>query len=60
MEEIPMMFGIGKSKALKAVKDAPLILIGIKDADIEEVIQEGFTFVSTCYGQCNTGSSENR
>ena len=55
-----MMFGIGKAKALKAVKDAPLSLLGEKDEDIEKVMQESTVFVSRCYGQCSAGSSENR
>ena len=59
-DTVPMMFGIGKSKAMKSVRDAPLILLGEKDADIEEVMQEAFAFVSRCYGQYNHGSSENR
>ena len=53
-----MMFGIGKAKALKAVKNSPLSLLGEKDAYIEEVIQEATVFVSRCYGQCSVGSSK--
>ena len=59
-DTVPMMFGIGKAKALKAVKDAPLSLLGEKDVDIEKVMQEATVFVSRCYGQCSAGSSENR
>ena len=59
-DTVPMMFGIGKAKALKAVKDAPLSLLGEKDVDIEKVMQEATVFISRCYGQCITGSSENR
>ena len=55
-----MMFGIGKSKVLKAVKNAPLSLLGETDADFDHILQEASTFVSKCYGQCGTGSSENR
>ena len=45
---------------MKSVRDAPLILLGEKDADNEEVMQEAFAFVSRCYGQYNHGLSENR
>ena len=45
-DTVPMMFGIGKAKALKAVKDAPLSLLGEKDVDIEKVMQEATVFVS--------------
>ena len=41
-----MMFGMRKAKALKAVKDAPLSLLGKKDVDIEKVMQEATVFVS--------------
>ena len=59
-DTVAMMFGIGKAKALKAVKDAPLSLLGEKDVDIEKVMQEATVFVSRCYGQCSAGSSEKR
>jgi len=59
-DTVPMMFGIGKSKALKAVNEVPLNFIGNKDSDIGYIIQEGFGFVAQCYGQSNKGSSENR
>ena len=55
-----MMFGIGKSKALKAVNEVPLNFIGNKDADMGDIMQEGFAFITQCYGQSNKGSSENR
>ena len=45
-DTVSMMFGIGKSKALKAVKDAPLSLLGKTDADFDHVLQEASTFVS--------------
>ena len=49
-DTVPMMFRIGKAKALKAVKDAPLSLLGEKDVDIEKVTREAIVFVSRCYG----------
>ena len=59
-DTVPMMFGIGKSKALKAVNEVPLNFIGNKDADMGDKMQEGFAFFAQCYGQSNKGSSENR
>jgi len=44
--KMEMKFGIGKAKALKVVKDAPLSLLGEKDVDIEKVMQETTVFVS--------------
>ena len=52
---VPMMFGIGKSKALKAVKDAPLSLLGEIDADFDHILQEASIFVSKYYGQVVLG-----
>ena len=34
--------------------------IGNKDADMGDIMQEGFALVAQCYGQSNKGSSENR
>ena len=45
---VPMMFGIGKAKALKALKNVPLKSIGNINADLEEVMNEGFKFVANC------------
>ena len=59
-DSVPMMFGIGKAKALKALKNVPLKSIGDINADLEEVMNEGFTFVANCYGQKDTNSSKNR
>ena len=59
-DSVPMMFGIGKAKALKTLKNVPLKSIGDINADLEEVMNEGFTFVANCYGQKDTNSSKNR
>ena len=57
-DSVPMMFGIGKAKALKALKNVPLKSIGDINADLEEVMNEGFTFVANCYRQKDTNSSK--
>ena len=59
-DTVPMMFGIGKAKALKATRKVPLQHIGDLNAEIEDVIREGSIFVAKCYGQNNVSSSENR
>ena len=59
-DSVPMMFGIGKAKALKALINVPLKSIGDINADLEEVMNEGFTFVANCYGQKDANSSKNR
>ena len=59
-DTVPMMFGIGKSKALSAVEKCPLQLLGQESADINEVITEAKQFVSQCYGMKEISSSKNR
>ena len=59
-DSVPMMFGIGKTKALDVLKSFPLECIGRKDAPIEHVLAEGRMFVSKCYGMTETNSSRNR
>ena len=57
---IPMMFGIGKIKAMKTAHKVPLLQIGDSDAQLDDVIKEGKHFVAECYGQKSSSSSENR
>ena len=57
---IPMMFGIGKMKAMKTAHKVPLLQIGDSDAQLDDVIKEGKHFVAECYGQKSSSSSENR
>lgn len=57
---VPMMFGIGKLKALKAAYKMHLKHIGDIAADLDEVIKEGKQFVAECYGQKCLSSSINR
>lgn len=59
-DTVPMLFGIGKAKALKAVEKVPLQHIGDTNSTIDLVIQEGKRFVTKCYGQVNESSSKNR
>ena len=59
-DTVPMMFGIGKAKSLNALAKVPLVLLGEKDARLEDVIEEGKKFVAKCYGQVSSSSSSNR
>ena len=45
-----MVFGIGKSKTLKAVGKISLRYVGDADANLEDVIQKGKQFVTKSYG----------
>ena len=44
-----MMFGIDKTKALKAVSKVPLRYFGNVDANLEDVMQKGKQLVAKCY-----------
>ena len=55
-----MMFGIGKSKTLKAGRKIPLRYVGDVDANSKEVMQERKQFAAKCYGQNQLSSSEDR
>ena len=55
-----MMFGIGKSKTLKAGSKIPLRYVGDVDANLEELMQEKKQFVAKFYGQNQLSSSEDR
>ena len=59
-DSVPMMSGIGKSRALKTVNKIPLWYIGSVDTNLEDVMREGKQFVARCYGQNHLSSSENR
>ena len=48
---MPMMFGLVKLKALKAVSKLPLREIGNADANLEDEIRERKQFVAKCHGR---------
>ena len=45
-----MVFGVGKSKTLKAVSKIPLRYVGDPDANLEDVMWEEKQFVTKSYG----------
>ena len=57
---VPMMFGVGKLKALKVATKFKLKKIGDIGANLDEVVEEGKKFVASCYGQDSLSSSQNR
>ena len=60
-DTVPMMFGIGKAKALAVLKGHPLKHIGNTESDIEDVKKEGRSFIAHCYGvKKEPSSSKNR
>eukprot|EP00111_Clytia_hemisphaerica_P014977 TCONS_00044090-protein len=59
-DTVPMLFNIGKSKAINAAKNVPLLHIGDINSPIKLVVKEGKQFVAKCYGQTHESSSTNR
>ena len=59
-DTVPMLFNVGKAKAINAVKKVSLMHIGDVNSPIDLVIKEGKQFVAKCYGQTNESSSANR
>ena len=59
-DTVPMMFGVGKVKAVTAAMKCPLQSFCKEDSRISDVIKEGKQFVAHCYGMKDTSSSKNR
>ena len=59
-DTVPMLFNIGKTKALNTLKKVSLPNIGNANSPIDSVVKEGKQFVAKCYGQINESSSANR
>ena len=59
-DTVPMLFGIGKIKALNTLATNSLNLMGKRDAGINDVMLESKKFVAACYGEKEVGSSKNR
>ena len=59
-DTVPQMFGMGKSKSIKAAEKVPLNYLGKQNADMQDIIEEGKKFVAKCFGLSETSSSKNR
>ena len=59
-DTVPMMFGIGKAKAINIIQKCPLVHMRNINANEADVMQEAKLFVAQCYGMKNASSSENR
>ena len=49
-DSVPSMFNIGKVKVISILTEMELKYVGRKDANMDDVIQEGKSFVARCYG----------
>ena len=59
-DSVPMMFGIGKAKGLKVLKETALTCVGKRSCAMKDVFDEGFKFVASCYNRKDPNSSKNR
>ena len=59
-DSVPKLFGIGKAKALTAMKKMPLNAVGNTDTARSDVIEEGKMFVAMLYGVDDSSSSHNK
>jgi len=53
-DTVPQMFGIGKSKSIKAVERVLFNYLGEQNADMHDVIEEGKKFAAKCFGLSET------
>ena len=59
-DTVPMLYGIGKAKALAVLKKHPPKYVGDAIADIEDVKVVGRSFTAPYYGMKDASSSKNR
>ena len=48
-DTVPMMFNIGKAKAISAIKTVPLKNLGNQNSQEDEILAEAKAFVRKCY-----------
>ena len=59
-ETVPMMFGIGKKKAIGASVKSSFVYLGQPNATNEQILSEAKRFIAICYGGKSESSSDNR
>ena len=57
---VPMMYGVGKKKALRIIKKSPLLHLGDQTADEDDFTNECKNFVTACYNGKSISSTDNR
>ena len=58
-DSVPMMYGVGKKKALSIIRKSPLLHLGEETAE-DEYMDECKNFVDACYNGKLTSSMSNR
>ena len=59
-DSVPMMYGVGKKKALSIIKKSPLLHLGDQTANEDDFINECKNFVAACYNGKSISSTDNR
>ena len=57
---VPMMYGVGKKKALSIIRKSTLLYLGDKTADEDQYMNECKKLVAACYSRKQTSSTDNR
>ena len=57
---VPMMYGVGKKKALSIIKKSPLLHLGDQTAKEDDFINECKNFVANCYNGKSISSTDKR
>ena len=59
-DSVPMMYGVGKKKALSIIRKSPLLHLGEETTNEDEYMDECKNFVAACYNGKHTSSTSNR
>ena len=59
-DSVPMMYGVGKKKALSIIRKSPLLHLGEETANEDEYMDECKNFDAACYNGKHTSSTSNR
>ena len=59
-DSVPMIFGVGKKKALSIIKKSPLLHLGDQTAYEDDFINECKNFVTACYKGKSISCTDNR
>ena len=59
-DSVPMMYRVGKKKALSIIRKSTLLYLGDETADEDQYMNECKKFVAACYNGKHTSSTDNR
>ena len=59
-DSVPLMYRVGKKKALSIIRKSTLLYLGDETADEDQSMNECKKFVATCYNGKHASSTDNR